>query len=236
MMVAVIGGVHANFPALRASLEAIDEAGIHTILCTGNLAVGFGMPNEVVECISQRAIHCVQGAWDRLAVRASRKAESLESRLPAELARAIQRAHEELTSANIERLRSMPRSLSLTLDGVATCLCHGGPTGQTVELDKHGPLEKFRRQREAANAELIVCGSTALPYARWVDTALFVNPGRTGVPVGRPPAARFAVINTDSEPWDVTFPEVKYKWPEPGRPATLDYSADVAALFRVELQ
>ena len=61
---AVISCLHANLAAFEAVLEDIDQQGIDSITCLGDL-VGYGpQPNEVVELIRQRGIPTCQGCWD----------------------------------------------------------------------------------------------------------------------------------------------------------------------------
>ena len=61
---AVISCLHANLAALEAVLEDIDQQGISTITCLGDL-VGYGpQPNEVVQLVRELAIPTCQGCWD----------------------------------------------------------------------------------------------------------------------------------------------------------------------------
>jgi len=59
--VAVITDIHGNLPSLHAALARIDELGIETVYCGGDL-VGYGPhPNEVCELIAQREIPTIYG-------------------------------------------------------------------------------------------------------------------------------------------------------------------------------
>src|SRR5205807_5537460 len=61
---AVITDIHGNLPALEATLARIDELGIETAYCGGDL-VGYGPhPNEVCELIKERAIPTIYGNYD----------------------------------------------------------------------------------------------------------------------------------------------------------------------------
>ncbi len=62
--VAVITDIHANLPALDATLQAIEEAGVESVYCGGDL-VGYGpRPNEVCAELAERAIPTVFGNYD----------------------------------------------------------------------------------------------------------------------------------------------------------------------------
>src|SRR5438445_2645723 len=62
--VAVITDIHANLPALEASLAAIEAMDVDRVLCGGDL-VGYGPhPNEVCRLIEERAIPTIYGNYD----------------------------------------------------------------------------------------------------------------------------------------------------------------------------
>ena len=64
MRLAVISDVHANYHALTAVLERIDEAGVDALWCLGD-TVGYGpRPNECCETVSARADVCLVGNHD----------------------------------------------------------------------------------------------------------------------------------------------------------------------------
>jgi predicted phosphodiesterase len=196
MLIAVIGGMHGNAAALDAALHRIDAQGIHTVLCTGNLAAGGDDGNRVIDRLRERRVTCVQGELDRLTVRALRKADSLRKRLSGEEFASLQRAHETLTSGNLEFLRALPHRLALTIEGKSLCLCHGTVASQSNVLRADDSSDQFRRQREAANSNIIICGSDVDAFARVMDETLFINPGPLHV---RGCAASFVVATTDDE-------------------------------------
>lgn len=210
MWIAAIGNIHGNLPAFEAVLADIDEAGIHTILNTGDCIVGDIYPNEVVDVIRTRAIHTVQGLMDRHAATFLKKRYTLARKLPADFT-AIAWTYEHLRSDNLEFIRALPKMTTLTLEGIGIALCHGTPSGQHDALYETDPDGRFRRQRERApEARLIVCGRTHRPFARWVDHTLFVNPGAVGVSHEGRRRATYALISTEEEPWQVDIRQVAY--------------------------
>ncbi|MBN2309420.1 MAG: metallophosphoesterase family protein [Candidatus Hydrogenedentes bacterium] len=207
MIMAVFGDVRGNWPALDAVLGAVDEAGIHTLVNTGDIAVGCPWPNEAIACVRGRAIPSVQGVYDRAVVRFVRKTDSLRKRFsPAEFT-AIQWAYANTRSEHVEFLRSLPKRQIVTVDGIPVFLCHGSPASPFDALREDSDVTRFRRAREQANTGIIVCGHSHRAFVRTVDGALFVNPGSVGVPAGREPRAHYAIIDTEHEPWSA---EIRY--------------------------
>lgn len=211
MLIAALGDIHGNLPALEAALEAIDDAGIHTILNTGDSVVGHRWPNEVIEILRERDIPGVQGEMDRYAVIFHRKQATLKSKeVDPELFDQIRQTHEAMRSENLEYLRGLPRHRTLTVDGIPIALCHGALTSQSESLNANDPDTKFSRQRETIPVRLIVCGRTHGPFSRMVGDTLFVNPGSVGIPEGANAVARYAIINTEEEPWTAELPSAPY--------------------------
>lgn len=197
MLVAVIGGAHGDIHALDLALSRIDDLGVHSVLCTGNLAAGGGDGNAVIERLRERRVTCVQGEMDRLVVRALRKAESLRKRLDDGVFDTVMRAHESLTNTNVEFLRALPQRRDLSFEGKSVCLCHGTVSSQSNVLTIEDSIDRFRRQREAANAQVIVCGSDDDAFVKVVDDTLFVNPGAL---MAGASSVSIVVVNTDDDP------------------------------------
>ncbi len=208
MILAALGDIHGNLPALEAALEAIDEAGIHTIVNTGDCVVGFPWPNEVVDILRSREILTVQGERDRFAVRFLRKQETLRKKWGASEFRAVQWTHEAARTDTLEYLRSLPRRRHLHLEGLGITVCHGTLTSQSEGLHPDDPESRFQRQWEEARSDVVILGRTHIPFHRWVRGTLFVNPGSAGM--NEDGAARYALINTETDPWSVEFQEARY--------------------------
>ena len=210
MLIAVIGDVHGNLPALEAVLMEIDDAGIQTIVNTGDCVVGHPWPNEVIDMLRARSVATVQGESDRLAARFERKKARIEREIPPDILVRIRETHEATNSGNLEFLAGLPRVSHLTVDGIAVCLCHGTPQGQGDALYENAEIRVYRRLREAANADIIVCGRTHLAFSRIVDNTLFVNPGAVGVSADGRRVAQYATISTEAEPWEAQILSVPY--------------------------
>lgn len=211
MLMAVIGDIHGNLPALHAVLEPIDDAGIRTVLNTGDSVAGFPWPNETIGVLCDRGIPSVQGETDRLAAAFLRKERALQEKGPPAYYTALQWTYDHLSSAHLEFLSGLPRQRRITLEGIEVFLCHGAPGfGQNESLHKDDEDARFLRQREVANAPLVICGRTHVPFYRWALDTLFVNPGSVGWPDGEAARAAYALVNTEPDPWTAEIHWVEY--------------------------
>jgi len=206
MYLAALGDIHGNLPALDAALHAIDDAGILTVLNTGDCVGGGAGSNEVLDRLRERRMLSVQGEMDRQVLHFLRKREPLRKKLdPAEFAM-LERAYESLASRNLEALRDLPKKREIIMEGIGICLFHGVPTSQSDFLKEDDDLNRFRRIREISECRLYISGGTHKRFFRFVDEALFVNPGA----VDTPGAAQFAIIDTETNPWSVRFEQAPY--------------------------
>lgn len=196
MILAAFGAVHGNLTALESVLADIDREGIQTIACTGDVALG-PQPNAVIEILRNRRIHLVQGDSDRLLARLVRKRKRLERELdPARLA-ALELAHRQCTSGNVEWLAGLPHAHTFTVDGETVALFNGTIPSAAARLHADDPDELFRRQREVVPGRVFICGGTPEHFARLVDDALFASPGTL---LQTESEAVYTVISTESDP------------------------------------
>lgn len=198
MLLAAIGDIRGNLPALQATLDMLHEEGIQTIVNTGDSVVGHPWGDAVIDALQASQVISVQGESDRRIVRFRRKRDALKTRLAPPEFEALQRAYEACTSRHLEYLRDLPHMRSFTIDGVSIALCHGTLSSQAEGLKFAHPLDRFLRQREIVPAQIIVCGRGQDAFTRTVEDALFVHPGSVGMADdGR---AHYTVISTEEKP------------------------------------
>jgi putative phosphoesterase len=201
MILAALGDIHGNLPALEAVLHDVDEEGIERIVNVGDCVAGSPWPNETIDLLRARKIPSIQGLTDRHVVRFGRKHQTLRRKLPESQFAALERAYDTLHSDRLEWLRTLPKTMTLTIDGIEVFLCHGTPASASAVLRDTDPDLVYQRQREVIPAPILVHGATHTPHVRTVDGTLFANPGAVGIDDARPGHASYAVIIAEDEPW-----------------------------------
>jgi len=161
---AVISCLHANLAALEAVLADIDQRGIDTITCLGDL-VGYGpQPNEVVNLVRERAIPSCQGCWDEDIIEGL---NSCECSYPSQLAeRRGHQAHQWTAEQLSEENKAFLASLPMSLRRDRLLFVHGSPNSQhevlLPDMDAFAALERV----QTADADTLFCGHTHRPYVR----------------------------------------------------------------------
>ena len=100
MMLAVFGAVRGRFDVLSRVLDEVEDEGIQTVVCTGNIAVGPD-PDGVINLLRDRQVHVVQGDTDRQLARLVRNRKRLERVLDARALATLVLAHLSCSSANL---------------------------------------------------------------------------------------------------------------------------------------
>jgi putative phosphoesterase len=210
--VAVITDIHANLPALEASLARIDELAIETVYCGGDL-VGYGPhPNEICMVLEQRAIPTIYGNYDYAI---SRDLEDCGCAYRDPHEREIGQRSVDWTLAHTNErakrfMHDLPFDLCFELDGKRVRLVHGSPRKVNEYLFEDKPARTFERIAALADADVLVFGHTHKPWVHEHGRVLFVNCGAVGKPKDGDPRASFAVLAGSGRGVDVAIERVAY--------------------------
>jgi putative phosphoesterase len=194
--VAVITDIHANLPALEASLERIDKLGITRVYCGGDLVGDGPHLNDVCALIEERSIPTIYGSYDYAI---ARDLDDCGCAYVTQHDRELGQRSVELTLANTHQrakdfMRALPFDLPFDVGDSAVHLVHGSPRKVNEYLFEDKPARLYERLARAERADLLVFGHTHKPWIREHGGVLFVNCGSVGKPKDGDPRAAFAVL------------------------------------------
>jgi putative phosphoesterase len=198
--VAVITDIHANLPALEAALARIDEQGIKTIYCGGDL-VGYGPhPDEVCALIQQREIPTIYGNYDYAI---GRDLLDCGCAYITPHDRELGQRSVEWTLANTgdaakQFMRELPFELTFGVGAHEVHLVHGSPRKVNEYLFEDKPARLYERLAADETANTLVFGHTHKPWVHDFGGVRFVNCGSVGKPKDGDPNAAFAVLTADA--------------------------------------
>lgn len=211
--ITVFGDIHANLPALRAVLEQMDSQGQGNRYCLGDL-VGYGTsPNEVIDIIRARSIPTIMGNYDQGVGQDSDdcgcayKTEIEEERGK----RSIAWTNAHTTAENKAFLRTLVPIIALELSNLRVLLVHGSPRKVNEYLYEDRPAESMERLLDQAQADVLVCGHTHLPYHRVLPSGRqIVNAGSVGKPKDKDARACYVVLSATGRELHAQFVRVAY--------------------------
>jgi putative phosphoesterase len=195
--VAVITDIHANLPALEATLARIEQLGIERVYCGGDL-VGYGPhPNEVCALIEERGIPTIYGNYDHAIARDLDDCGcAYRDHHDRELGqRSVEWTLEHTQQRAKGFMRALPFDLHFSVGDTGVHLVHGSPRRVNEYLFEDKPARLYERLADAEQDDVLAFGHTHQPWIREHGGVLFVNCGSVGKPKDGDPRAAFAVID-----------------------------------------
>lgn len=178
---ALIGDIHANHPALRAVLEAIDAAGIVDGVCTGDVVMRGSTPAECIAEIRRRGWPCTMGNTDvKVAERPPRTADDPRTRRVG--SRSWTRAL--LGDDEVGWLAGLPMVARVSVGGARVAVMHGDPRDTRAAVTADTPEDELEALAAEVDADVIVMGHVHRQLVRRAGETLFVNPGAVGEAIG----------------------------------------------------
>jgi len=211
--VTIFGDIHANLPALEAVLADIESHDNTPLYCLGDL-VGYGtFPNEVTATIRERNIPTLMGNYDQGVGNDSDDCGCAYTSPVAEALgkRSIAWTNQNTSADNKRYLRQLPAHIPLQLDSMRVLLVHGSPRKINEYLFEDRPDATLERLLDIAEADVLVCGHTHIPYHRILPSGCHVvNAGSVGKPKDGNPQAGYVVLESLNNNFSVTFRRVPY--------------------------
>jgi len=210
--VAVITDIHGNLPALQAALARIEELGIESVFCGGDL-VGYGPhPNEVCTLIAEHEIPTIYGNYDYAIARDEEDCGcAYVTQHDRELGQlSVDWTLMHTSSESKDFMRGLPFDLRFSVGGVDVHLVHGSPRKVNEYLFEDKPASLYERLAAAESDPVLVFGHTHKPWVHEFGEVLFVNCGSVGKPKDGDPRAAFAVLTAAGESANVTIERVEY--------------------------
>ena len=199
MKIAVISDIHSNIYALDSVLADIKTKDVDMIVCTGDL-VGYGTrPNEVIQTLKKNKILTIMGNYDD-AIGNLKIVCGCDYPDPKDAEKAGLSMHftgQTTKVENKEYLRNLPKELIFNFDKKTIRFVHGS-TRLINEYLKENSKEADEVMSELVE-NILVCGHTHIPYAKYYGEKLLINAGSVGKPKTGNPNANYVIIDIKNE-------------------------------------
>lgn len=209
-----LSDIHGNLKALEAVLRELERLDVKRFYVAGDLLLGGSEPLEVWQRLQALGAVCTRGPSD-LAL----GSVDPTSLVPMDNAERKQARLFEQTRAAIgdlvaERLRRLPEQQRIPLiDGREVLMVHGSPADGGREISHDLDDAEILALLDDDPADIIVCGSTHVPFQRTVEEYHVVNVGSVGAaPEGQ--IAHYTVLTPRMSGADILQDWVSYEEPE----------------------
>jgi predicted phosphodiesterase len=212
--IAFLSDLHGNLTALDVVLAELERLDVKRLYVAGDLLLGGDEPLEVWHRLQALGATCTRGPSD-LALGSVDPGSLVpideEQRRQARLFADTRGAIGDLVA---ERLRRLPEQHRIPLvDGREVLMVHGSPADNNREIGHDMSDDEILALLDDDPADIIVCGSTHVPFQRAVEEYHIVNVGSVGAaPEG--PIAHYTILTPRMSNADILQDWVSYEAPE----------------------
>ncbi len=212
--IAFLSDVHGNLTALEVVLMELERFGVKRVYVAGDLLLGGEEPLAVWHRLQELGAICTRGPSDM-----ALGSVDPSSLVPIDGEQRKQARHFADTRAAIgdlvaERLRRLPEQQRIPLiDGREVLMVHGSPADSNREIAHDLTDEEILSLLNDDPADIIVCGSTHVPFQRAVAEYHVVNVGSVGAaPEGQ--IAHYTILTPRMSNAEILQDWVSYEEPE----------------------
>jgi predicted phosphodiesterase len=200
---ALVSDIHGNDTALTAVVAELDRLGIERVVCLGDAVQGGDEPREVLDRLRSRGWPVILGNADAFVLEVS--PDSPEPVTEAQLEKR-EWTLAQLDPTHLDQIRGFLPMLDVELDGGLTLRAfHGSPHSYDDVVLPETPDAQAERVLGGSGVDVLAGGHTHLQWTRYVDGALYVNPGSVGLAYDRfadppqpAPVAEYAIVTGGS--------------------------------------
>jgi predicted phosphodiesterase len=172
---ALVSDIHGSNDALAAVVAALELLGIDRVVCLGDAVQGGDQPREVLDHLTELGWPVVLGNADAFLLEVP--ADSSEPLTPAQLDKR-EWTLSQLEPGHLDQIRSFVPTLNVELDdGMTLRAFHASPHSYDDVLLPDTPDAQVERLLGGSGVDILAGGHTHMQWTRYVDGALFVNPG-----------------------------------------------------------
>lgn len=182
MRFAFISDIHGNLHSLELVLADIQEENADQIVCLGDIASLGPQPHEVITRIRDLQIPVITGNHETYLL----NPELTEKHLPWLRATELW-CLDQLTSDDLDYLRSFKPQLSFALDQRTSLLAyHGSPQSNEIFIYPDTPSEILNELFGEQSAKVLIGGHTHVQMLTQHKGMTLLNPGSVGMPFEYP--------------------------------------------------
>jgi putative phosphoesterase len=197
MIVALLGDIHANLPALEAVVAHAQTHGAEQFWNTGDF-LGYGaFPNEIFDCLHRIGARSIFGNYDYKVLNFPQKQIKWKKNKRPGKFLAFKWANEHLLPENEQYLRSLPEKLRFEIEHLRILMVHGSPESIDEMVSENTPKERLEYFAETEEADVILSGHTHHQFWRQVKGVWFINPGAVGRQGDGDPRTAYALLNIE---------------------------------------
>lgn len=176
----IFSDVHGNHFAFDSFLKDLHKNGFDNLdkIFLGDFVGYYYGANEIISYCRTNQIDCILGNHDFNFLNAIHNKTDL-LRLDQKYGHSYSKLANEISTKNINFLKSLPKIRNFSINDKSIYLCHGSPNEPL--LDRVYPDTNLLKYADVCkNIDIVFCGHTHYKMDRLCNNVRFVNPGSLG--------------------------------------------------------
>ena len=175
MPLALVSDIHGSDDAFAAVVAELERLGVDRAVCLGDAVQGGDQPREVLDRLAELGWPVVLGNADAFLLEVP--SDSPEPITQGQLEKRAWTLA-QLEPSQLDQIRSFEPTFDVELDnGLTLRAFHGSPHSYDDVLLPETPDAQVEHLLGGSGADVLAGGHTHMQWTRYVDGALFVNPG-----------------------------------------------------------
>jgi predicted phosphodiesterase len=172
---ALVSDIHGSDDALATVVAELEALGIEQVVCLGDAVQGGDQPRDVLDRLAALGWPVILGNADAFLLEVP--SDSPEPITQGQLEKR-EWTLEQLEPTHLDQIRSFVPTLDVELDGGLTLRAfHASPHSYDDVLLPETPDAQVEHLLGGSGVDVLAGGHTHMQWTRYVDGALFVNPG-----------------------------------------------------------
>lgn len=200
MKIGIISDIHAYIEPLKRAISLLNDNGVSTIVCAGDLVDGGWDDDAVIDYIRSQKIISVRGNHDR---------EAFTEQIGLGIEDDAESDFGDLLNAyRVQYLGTLPFSHQFNWEGLIVYVAHGAPWSDTDHIFPYVSEAVCRKIFEMTKADIVILGHTHIPMKlkmsdKWVFNAGALCGNRENLQrtcgILELPQAKFELFDVDTE-------------------------------------
>ncbi|MEK9657778.1 MAG: metallophosphoesterase family protein [bacterium] len=198
MKIAILSDIHANIISLKNVINDFENQGIEHVCILGDIVGYYYWPVEVINLVNglSHTTHIIQGNHERL-LKEAQNCQIKKKKIYEKYGSGINIALEKLSQDEKEFLYSLPKTKTLSIEGLNILLCHGSKNDPDQYIYPDSNLETLHSCIDT-DYDYIFQGHTHYPFIFSSHHTTLANPGSVGQPRDIGHLASYMILNSTS--------------------------------------
>lgn len=212
MKIAILGDIHGNIEALRATYDAAISSNVDKVYHLGDLGGYAPFVNEVVDFLIEHKIEGVQGNYDEAVANDKKHCGCrYEDPFQAEMAQlSFGWTKRHATEKSKEYMKTLPFKLGFSVHDKRVKIFHATPLKNNLYWYEDRDEDFFLKMARKADADIIIYGHTHIPYRKNIGNKVFINAGSVGKPKDGDTRTCVCIVDISSVKVNTEFLRIPY--------------------------